>query len=474
MDGFMSDRYSSRRSDNQPHPRTTSSNRGSHPRAGHQVSESRFSRSQIEPDYPQRSYQQRAPQPQRRRRKRGSRDSRTSVFIGVLIIAAIVGGGIWFWLNRTVNVNVNGSSTEVRVNATLADVLQASGFTPQPGDLISVGGNVLEEGAGATFSASVNDQELDEDQLNDFRAKGSERIEFGDGADVTEPSHEEERETQPKMEPYERVGAITYVAQWPKVGKGVYTVGDVSGESVLKEETQPVQNLVIESTNPEPEDGSKVVAITFDDGPSSYTQRYLDILDKYGIKATFFCLGPAAEANPELIQAIKNQGSQIASHTKSHGDPLSMLDADTLRSEISDAFASIEGAGGGATTVIRPPYGDFNNDTWLKSNGTLSASVIWNLDSEDWTLPGADAIVSNCTNGAYSGAIILMHDGGGNRDQDLEALPKIIENLQGQGYKFVTINELMAMDSNIPEDVASGNATMPEDCVWPTEMVESE
>ena len=406
--------------------------------------------------------------------RRSSRGSRTFTIVAILVLVAFFAGGAYLWLNRTVNVSVNGSHLETKIDSTLADIVEAKGLNPAAGDLVSVTGNVLEEGKGAPFSATVGGEELDAAGIDAFRAKGNENIVIGDGADLTEPSHEEERETQPKMEPYEQIGAITYVAQWPKVGKGIYTVGDVSGEAVLKEEVEPVQNLVIESINPEPEDGSKVVAITFDDGPSSYTQRYLDILDKYGIKATFFCLGPAADAYPELIQAIKKQGSQVASHTKTHGDPLSTLDPETLRSEITDAFDSIESAGGDATTVIRPPYGDFNNDTWLNSNGTLSASVIWNLDSEDWTLPGANTIVSNCTNGAYSGAIILMHDGGGNRDQDLEALPKIIENLQGKGYKFVTINELMAMDSRIPEDVASGNATMPEDCVWPTEMVESE
>ena len=407
--------------------------------------------------------------------RRSSKGARTFTVVALLVLAAFVGGGVYLWLNRTVSVNVNDSLLEVKINATLEDIVEAKGLEPVPGDLVSVGGNVLEEGEGAPFSATVGGKELDADDIDAFRAQGNENITIGDGADLTEPSHEEERKTQPKMEPYERIGAVTYVAQWPKAGKGIYVVGEKSGEVVLKKEVEPVQNLVIESVNPQPEDGSKVIALTFDDGPNAtYTQKYLDILDKYGIKATFFCLGPAAEANPDLVAAIKAQGSQVASHTKTHGDPLSTLDPETLRSEITDAFASIEGAGGGATTVIRPPYGDFNNQTWLDSNGTLSASVIWNLDSEDWTRPGVDAIVSNCTNGAYSGAIILMHDGGGDRSEDVEALPKIIEKLQAQGYEFVTINELMAMDSRIPEDVASGNATMPEDCVWPTEMVESE
>ena len=124
--------------------------------------------------------------------------------------------------------------------------------------------------------------------------------------------------------------------------------------------------------------------------------------------------------------------------------------------------------------MLRPPYGDLTPETWLASGGSFSASVIWNLDSEDWRLPGADAIVANCTNGAYPGAIVLMHDGGGNRDQDLEALPRILEALKAEGYRFVTLDKLMAMDSRIPADVATGNAVMPEGSVWPTELVETE
>lgn len=409
----------------------------------------------------------------RRPARRSRRGSLVFVVLALLAVTAFVGGGAWLWLNRTVSVRVNGTLADVRHDATLEEIIAAQKVEVAPGDLVSVGGAVISEGGGAPFSATVAGRELDAEQIAAFRAEGNEEIVFGDGADVTEASHEEERETAPKMEPYERIGAITYVAQWGRAGKAVYTVGDVSGEAVLKEEVEPVQNAVIESVNPTPDDGSKVIALTFDDGPSSYTHRYLDILDKYGARATFFCLGSAAAANPDLVKAIEDQGSQVASHTQNH-QQLTTLDAATLQSEVTDAFSAISSSGAPATTVLRPPYGDFNNDTWLASGATLSASVIWNLDSEDWRLPGADAIVSNCTNGAYSGAIVLMHDGGGNRDQDLEALPRIIEALQARGYKFVTINELMAMDSRIPEDVASGNATLPEGAVWPTEMAATE
>ena len=414
------------------------------------------------------------PTPRNRpKRRRASRGSHTFTIVAFLVLIAVVGGGAWLWLNRTVSVKVNGTLIQVRADATLADIVASEGVKVAPGDLVSVGGNVITEGAGRPFQATVNGSELDERQLDEFRAKGNEEIVFSDGADITEESHEEERELAPKLEPYERIGAITYVAQWGTPGKAIYSIGDVSGESVLKEEVEPAQNTVIKSINPKPDDGSKVIALTFDDGPSSYTQRYLDILSEYDARATFFCLGSAAAANPGLVKAIEDQGSQVASHTQNH-QQLTRLDAGTLQTEIRDAFSAIGAGGASATTVLRPPYGDFNNDTWLASGGTLSASVIWNLDSEDWRLPGADAIVSNCTNGAYPGAIVLMHDGGGNRDQDVEALPRILQTLKDQGYRFVTINELMAMDSRIPKDVASGDATLPEGAVWPTEMAATE
>ena len=126
--------------------------------------------------------------------------------------------------------------------------------------------------------------------------------------------------------------------------------------------------------------------------------------------------------------------------------------------------------GGLDTTSVRAPYGDLNIDVWLKSQGHMTLSVCWSHDSEDWTLPGADAIVSNCTSNMAPGSVILMHDAGGVREQGLEALPRIIEAWQNAGYRFVTVEELMASDSSIPEECCSNYRPMPEDAVWPTEL----
>ena len=97
-------------------------------------------------------------------------------------------------------------------------------------------------------------------------------------------------------------------------------------------------------------------------------------------------------------------------------------------------------------------------------------AVRWDIDTEDWKQPGVDQIVSAACDNVHSGSIILMNDGGGPRDQDVEALPQIIDNLQAQGYTFVTISELLASDDSIPSDIASCDATMPSSAVWPDEI----
>ena len=279
------------------------------------------------------------------------------------------------------------------------------------------------------------------------------------------------RVVPPLLVPADSLRAVTFVSQWGRNGISRVRVGAVSGEEILEEVVQEPQNCILDSVNPVPSDGRKLVCITFDDGPSSYTADILKILSEKGAHATFFALGSGVASWPETTAAIEAQGSEVMSHTMNHLNHYATTSEETYQ-ETAEAFETMRDYAGVYTSVIRPPYGNWNEYCWRSSGGTMSASVIWNIDSLDWELPGADAIVENCTTDVENGDIILMHDGGGDRSQDVEALPRIIDELHKQGFELVTLSELMDSDYRIPDEVARQYAPMPEDCAWPTEVAE--
>lgn len=402
-----------------------------------------------------------------RRRKKGA--TRKALLILLAVVVVIAGVWAYAWANRSVTFTLDGNETTIKVGSTIADVVEQKGLTPTAGNLVSVNGDVLQEGQGNPYSVKEGDTDLTMDQANALTIEGGENITIGDGTDITEPYTTETKTIEPKLLMEGSWGAVAYVSQWGKEGTEEFKTGTISGQTDAGTVTQEVQDCVITLTNPTPSDGQKLVALTFDDGPSAYTQKYLDILSQYGAKATFFCLGCNVSEYPDQAKAIVDAGCQIASHTQNHKE-LTELTPEDLQSELTSTFTAIKDATGVSTTVIRPPYGEFRERTWLNSGGKLSASILWTQDSEDWKLPGVDTIVSNALLNVTNGSIILMHDGGGNRDQDLEALPKIIEALQADGYQLVTIDELLASDSSIPSDISTGDATLPEGCVWPTEI----
>ncbi|MBR3384728.1 MAG: polysaccharide deacetylase family protein [Atopobiaceae bacterium] len=391
-------------------------------------------------------------------------------FLIFAVFAAAVAAGGWFvWNNRPVGIVVGGYRRSVTVGTTLAQIKDMEGIETTPGNYVSVSGNVMREGEGNPFTAIVNDEPMPYEQAKDYGVTGGEQIQFADGDDIIEPYDVEVVETQPKLVMDGDWGSICYISSWGRVHKQEVRTGRESGETAPGDVIEQGSDCVIRVCNVQPSDGRKLVALTFDDGPSTYTQQYLDILARYGAKATFFCLGENIESYPDQAKAIVAAGHQIANHTYSH-DQLTAVPADTVLWQLTTGFQCIKDATGVDTSVIRPPYGELRQSTWSETNGTVSVSVLWNMDSLDWTLPGADAIVTNATSGIQTGYVILMHDGGGNRDQDVEALPRIIETLQQQGYEFVTISELMASDESIPEECAAAFNPMPEDTLWTTEL----
>jgi peptidoglycan/xylan/chitin deacetylase (PgdA/CDA1 family) len=196
--------------------------------------------------------------------------------------------------------------------------------------------------------------------------------------------------------------------------------------------------------------GSKVMALTFDDGPSpQYTPQVLDVLADHGVVATFFVCGDNVGQYPDVIRRIVADGHTIGNHSWSHPS-LGTLSADGVRQEIQRTQDAVSKVGGVTPVLFRAPYGDFT-DTSLDICADLGLRPIsWSLDPEDWKNPGTDTIVQRVLDGAGTGAILLEHDGteggdddppagsGGDRSQTVDALRSYLPQLLDDGYTFTT------------------------------------
>ncbi len=185
------------------------------------------------------------------------------------------------------------------------------------------------------------------------------------------------------------------------------------------------------------------IALSFDDGPNPYyTPQILAILQRYGVKATFFDVGYLVEDYPNIVRQEYKQGNIIANHSWSHPQ-LTLLSAPAMLSQITSASNAIKAAIGTRPTFFRPPYGTMNRTVLAQARYAGETTVLWSDTGEDWKLPGVGYIVSKILRLARDGAIILMHDGGGNRAQTVAALPIIITALKNRGFHFVTIQQIV-------------------------------
>ena len=181
----------------------------------------------------------------------------------------------------------------------------------------------------------------------------------------------------------------------------------------------------------------KVVALTFDDGPNpTTTNQALDTLSKYGIKATFFVLGKNVSGNEEILKRMKADGHVIGNHSWSH-PVLSKLSLDDAKKQITDTEDALTKVLGSSSKLMRPPYGAITDD--IRNSLDLSF-IMWNVDSLDWKSKNEAAILTEIQREVKNGSIILMHD---IHAETVNALPKVIDYLKGQGYDFVTIPDLL-------------------------------
>ena len=374
----------------------------------------------------------------------GSGFSFAPIVIGVVAVALIV---VMVFFPPFFKVSVNGTEYTVNAGTTVKDVVEKGYASPAAGNLLAVDGSVITQGGGTAFTATVDDAAAEADT----RLSRGNNVQVSDGADVTE-DYTETTEVVPAgtsasettFNNYYNGSIHTYSAG--EDGEKVVRTGSVSGISV-EEVTKQAVDAGYHHYNINTGD-DKVIALTFDDGPwAETTGEILDVLKEYNAKATFFEVGTCVENHPELTQRVYAEGHQIGTHTYDHAaggsSNISVMSAEEQREEVSNGFAAIENAlGTSINHIMRAPGGNYYGDAVSNLSDLVTAEIGWNIDTRDWARPGAEAIAEKICS-ALPGDVVLMHDGGGDRSQTVEALKIALPKLVEEGYSFITIDELM-------------------------------
>ena len=180
----------------------------------------------------------------------------------------------------------------------------------------------------------------------------------------------------------------------------------------------------------------KVVALTFDDGPSEYTPEFLRVLREKGVHGTFFEIGQEMPGREDVMRQVLAEGDELGDHTMNHVEFPGY-------DQIAGAAARIEAYTHFKPCLFRPPGGGVDAGVVATAGSLGMRTINWDVDPQDWSLPGAGAIYSNVVSHAQNGSIVLMHDGGGPRSETLAALPQVIDTLRARGFGFATVSGLL-------------------------------
>ncbi len=301
------------------------------------------------------------------------------------------------------------------------------------GRLLGVDGSVLLDDGG--FEPAI--------ARNGSRARATDRVFAGDvivsarGADRRE-SVVVTDEPVPFRTRFEGRGPLTEIRVLGAPGLARVTRGAKSGAEVTSTVVLAPTDMVISRSRP----SGKVVALTFDDGPwPGYTERILKVLKERNVRATFFMVGRQARRNPVLARRVAKAGHEIGSHSYSH-PAFAKISEGEVRKQVKSGRRAVERATGQATIWFRPPYGSMDAAAWREVRDLDVHAVFWDVDSRDWTKPGAKRIEDSVVAHVRPGSVVLFHDGGGNRAQTAKALRGVIDRLKARGYQFVTVEEL--------------------------------
>jgi peptidoglycan/xylan/chitin deacetylase (PgdA/CDA1 family) len=201
------------------------------------------------------------------------------------------------------------------------------------------------------------------------------------------------------------------------------------------------------------EPSSRCLALTYDDGPNDpYTWRMMEVLERHGVKATFFLIGRFVQQKPEIARALVAAGHTIGSHTWDHPN-LIFASAVEVRRQLKQTQHAILDATGVEAKLFRPPFGGRRPASLRVAQSLGLQTVMWNVTCYDWKAESADEIVGHAKRQIRGGNVILLHDGefhriGVDRSRSVEATDRILATYLGEGFRFVTIPEMMKQSTS--------------------------
>lgn len=327
-------------------------------------------------------------------------------------------------------VTAQGALLQVAPGTTGEQIANLRHLDPRPGARVDLAGDVRSPGTASQGVITLTNHKTD--AAGPLR-NGAELVAM-DGRPLIEEVAKKSEEI-PFQTISEGTGSVVSLVQRGEPGLRETLVGVGSRRTGAMLVAKDPINAVIHRTS-SVASGQKTAALTFDDGPDTFTPQILAILAQKGVPATFFVLGGNASAQPGLIQKIRDGGHQIENHTWSHPD-LTRLNVDQMRSEIKRTSDLLGGCG-----FLRPPYGSYNSTVTTVAGELGLRLALWDVDTRDWESNNRDSIISRFKAEIKPGAIILMHDGGGDRSATVAALPTIIDWLLSNGYALTTLNRL--------------------------------
>lgn len=214
-----------------------------------------------------------------------------------------------------------------------------------------------------------------------------------------------------------------------------YKINDLNLKINISKDNTIKTNNVTTTKSKVLDPNDKFIALTFDDGPSIYTDKIITLLREYDVNATFFILGNKVEIYKDILKKSIEYGNELGNHSYNH-KWLIKLDDENIKDQINKTQEIINSTLGYTPTLFRPTYGSLNENV---KNDTNLKIVLWNVDTLDWKYKNVNTIVSRATKNLKDGNIILMHE---TYKRSYEALKKIIPIIKEKGFKFVTISEL--------------------------------